>query len=231
MAIADEKPETPPTSSDPADIAGNLMFWALRLVFYLASILVVVVCGILGLATGGVTGLSIGTGTGLIGGILGLILGIALGIVVVVAVVVGVFYGAMAVIFLLGYLFLIDLDANAEAAAQAEGNGTDDEKPVVFWPPPPYRAALIVAITAVLWVKYGLPALERVETWPQFRDTVPAAVVLPLGLIGMVMHHWLAILGERMSGNSRPRPIGGCRPAPPTRKPDHTDLAEGPGPG
>lgn len=227
MATDDEKPDPPPR--DPTDIAAILMVSSLRWVFYVAAVLVVIVFGIAGLGTGASTGLPMGNGIAIVGGVLGLIAGIALGIVVIAAVVFGIYYGAVALIFLLAYVFLVDLDAGAEFAAEPEGDRSPGETTIRLWPPPAYRAAMIVAVAAVLWWMYGLPALRRAETWAESRDALLGAVVLPLGFIGMVLRHWLAMLVEPMSWHPRPERAG--KPRPPHDDPGLPDFLSGPGPG
>ena len=232
MATADDKPESPRGSSDPLDILWSLVVWALRLVFYIVSILVVIVFGVMGVGAVAATGLPMGSWVGVLGGILGLIGGISLGGAAVVVAVLGVWFGALALIFLLGYLFLLDQDALNEAAARPEGGESQAGTPVVFWPPPAYRAAVIVAATAVLWAIYGLPALLGAKTWTEFREAFLAAVVYPLGLVGMVTRHWLAILGDRLIRNPRlRRAFLGLGPVPTPNDPGSSDFPPQPGPG
>lgn len=226
MATVDEKPE--PRATDPIDILAILIGSSLRLVFYVLAVLVVIVFGILGLGVGAAMGLPLGNGIAVIGGILGLSAGIVLGIVAIVAAVVGVWFGAIAMIFALAYIFLADLDARAESGADPEGDCLAGDSTIMLWPPPDFRAAVIVAVTAVLWVKYGLPALRRAETWAESRDTFLGAVVLPLGFIGMVLRHWLAILVEPLSWHPRPERTG--TPRPPHDDPGLPDFLSGPGP-
>ena len=230
MATADEKPESPPRSSEPFDPLGFLLGWAVRLVFFGVSILVVIVFG--GLGAGAAAGLPMGNWAGALGGILGMIGGISLGGAAVVVAVLGVWFGALALIFLLGYLFLLDQDALNEAAARPEGGASEGGTTIVFWPPPAYRAVAIVAAMVVLWAIYGLPALRGAKTWTEFREAFLAAVVFPLGLVGMVTHHWLAILGDRLIRNPRlRRAFLGLGPVPTLNDPGSSDLPPRPGPG
>ncbi len=212
MTAADETSEPPRRSLDPADIVWGLLVGGLGLVFYLVVILLVILYAVAGVTLGWAAGSSMAGWIGVVGGLIGLVGGIVLGVVAVVAVVVGISMGAVAMILVMGYVLSLDDCPAARAAERSEGG----EPSFRFWPPPHYRSAAIIAVTAWLWAIYGLPALLAIRSWSEFKDVFPAAVILPMGFIGLVAHPWLTDLGERMRRHPRWRAFLGPPGRPPS---------------
>jgi hypothetical protein len=137
-------------------------------------------------------------------GWVGLILGFIAAIVAIPVVSIAVWGCFLLLIKLMIFVFSIGPDDLPREPREALVEG--DELAALLEPASTprshYRPVLVIAVTLVLWVIFGLPLLSSAATSREFWDRIPLVVVIPLGFVAIVARHWLMALAGRFGYKS-----------------------------